>query len=217
MTCAPNLRRLSAVPGRSPTRKYDRQIVADSAGNTLFCWNGKGSSIVSIDRDGDGFAVTVYLDAPALGETRRACAKQCIRALQEYAAAHGFTPARVTERQCRAWCPPNHITTRERSLRLCAGDAAKLYTKMKNAHGCRTRNTNRKTARQTGGEAPPVAPFYSSCKIRKGVSDKPCRYVRLPKAAIVGLRLQEFGQRFRFIANTSRNIKFVEIDFQLLR
>ena len=72
-------------------QEYDRQIVADSAGNTLFCWNGKGNSIVSIDRDGDGFAVTVYLDAPALGETRRACAEQCIRALQDYAAAHDFT------------------------------------------------------------------------------------------------------------------------------
>lgn len=77
-------------------------------------------------------------------------------------------------------------------------------------------NTNRKTARQAGGEAPPVAPFYSSCKIRKGVSDKPCRYVRLPKAAIVGLRLKEFGQRFRFIANTSRNSGIMEIEFQLL-
>ena len=97
-------------------QEYDRQIVADSAGNTLFCWNGKGSSIVSIDRDGDGFAVTVYLDAQALGETRRACAEQCIRALQEYAAAHDFTPGRVTEQQCRAWCPPNHITTREEAF-----------------------------------------------------------------------------------------------------
>ena len=97
-------------------QEYDRQTVADSAGNTLFCWNGKGSSIVSIDRDGDGFAVTVYLDAPALGETRRACAEQCIHALQEYAAAHGFTPARVTERQCRAWCPPNRISTREEAF-----------------------------------------------------------------------------------------------------
>ena len=87
---------------------------------------------------------------------------------------------------------------------------------MKNAHGCMAQNTNRKTARQAGEEAPLVAPFYSSCKIRKGVSDKPCRYVRLPKAAIVGLRLKEFGQRFRFIANTSQNIKFVEIEFQLL-
>ena len=97
-------------------QEYDRQIVADSAGNTLFCWNGKGSSIVSIDRDGDGFAVTVYLDAPALGETRRACAEQCIRALQDYAAAHGFTLARTTEQQCRTWCPPNHITTREEAF-----------------------------------------------------------------------------------------------------
>ena len=97
-------------------QEYDRQIVADSAGNTLFCWNGKGNSIVSIDRAGDGFAVTVYLDAQALGETRRACAEQCIRALQEYAAAHDFTPGRVTEQQCRAWCPPNHITTREEAF-----------------------------------------------------------------------------------------------------
>ena len=30
VTCAPNLRRLSAVPGRSPTRNTTRQIVADS-------------------------------------------------------------------------------------------------------------------------------------------------------------------------------------------
>ena len=97
-------------------QEYDRQIVADSAGNTLFCWNGKGNSIVSIDRDGDGFAVTVYLDAPALGETRRACAEQCIHALQEYAAAHDFTPARVTEQQCRTWCPPNRISTREEAF-----------------------------------------------------------------------------------------------------
>ena len=97
-------------------QEYDRQIVADSAGNTLFCWNGKGNSIVSIDRDGDGFAVTVYLDAPALGETHRACAEQCIHALQEYAAAHDFTPARVTERQCRAWCPPSYISTREEAF-----------------------------------------------------------------------------------------------------
>ena len=97
-------------------QEYDRQIVADSAGNTLFCWNGKGNSIVSIDRDGDGFAVTVYLDAPALGETRRACAEQCIHALQEYAAAHGFTPARVTEQQCRAWCPANRMATQEEAF-----------------------------------------------------------------------------------------------------
>lgn len=97
-------------------QEYDRQIVADSAGNTLFCWNGKGNSIVSIDRAGDGFAVTVYLDAQALGETRRACAEQCIRALQEYAAAHDFTPGRVTEQQCRTWCPPNRISTREEAF-----------------------------------------------------------------------------------------------------
>ena len=97
-------------------QEYDRQIVADSAGNTLFCWNGKGSSIVSIDRDGDGFAVTVYLDAPALGETHRACAEQCIHALQEYAAAHDFTPAWVIEQQCRAWCPPSYISTREEAF-----------------------------------------------------------------------------------------------------
>lgn len=97
-------------------QEYDRKIVADSAGNTLFCWNGKGNSIVSIDRDGDGFAVTVYLDAQALGETRRACAEQCIRALQEYAAAHDFTPARVTEQQCRTWCPPSYISTREEAF-----------------------------------------------------------------------------------------------------
>ena len=97
-------------------QEYDRQIVADSAGNTLFCWNGKGNSIVSIDRDGDGFAVTVYLDAPALGETHRACAEQCIHALQEYAAAHGFTPARVTEQQCRAWCPANRMATQEEAF-----------------------------------------------------------------------------------------------------
>ena len=97
-------------------QEYDRKIVADSAGNTLFCWNGKGNSIVSIDRDGDGFAVTVYLDAPALGETRRACAEQCIQALQDYAAAHGFTLARVTAQQCRAWCPPNYITTQEEAF-----------------------------------------------------------------------------------------------------
>lgn len=97
-------------------QEYDRKIVADSAGNTLFCWNGKGSSIVSIDRDGDGFAVTVYLDAPALGETHRACAEQCIHALQEYAAAHDFTPAWVIERQCRAWCPPSYISTREEAF-----------------------------------------------------------------------------------------------------
>ena len=97
-------------------QEYDRQIVADSAGNTLFCWNGKGSSIVSIDRDGDGFAVTVYLDAQALGETRRACVEQCIRELQQYAAAHGFVPAQVTEQQCRTWCPPNHIATREEAF-----------------------------------------------------------------------------------------------------
>lgn len=97
-------------------QEYDRKIVADSAGNTLFCWNGKGNSIVSIDRDGDGFAVTVYLDAPALGETRRACAEQCIHALQEYAAAHDFTPAWVIEQQCRAWCPPSYISTREEAF-----------------------------------------------------------------------------------------------------
>ena len=97
-------------------QEYDRKIVADSAGNTLFCWNGKGNSIVSIDREGDGFAVTVYLDAPALGETRRACAEQCIQALQDYAAAHGFTLARGTAQQCRAWCPPNHIATREEAF-----------------------------------------------------------------------------------------------------
>ena len=115
-------------------QEYDRQIVADSAGNTLFCWNGKGNSIVSIDRDGDGFAVTVYLDAPALGETRRACAERCIRALQDYAAAHGFTPARVTEQQCRAWCPPNHITTRKKPSAVRWRCCKAIYQNEKAAH-----------------------------------------------------------------------------------
>lgn len=96
--------------------EYDRQVVADSAGNTLFCWCGKGNSLVTIERGGDGFAVTVYLDAQALGETRRACAEQCIHALQEYAAAHGFTPGRVTEQQCRAWCPANRMATQEEAF-----------------------------------------------------------------------------------------------------
>ena len=97
-------------------QEYDRQIVADSAGNTLFCWNGKGNSIVSIDRDGDGFAVTVYLDAQALGERSEPAPNSGIRALLDYAVAHGFTPAQVTGQQCRAWCPPNHIATREEAF-----------------------------------------------------------------------------------------------------
>lgn len=115
-------------------QEYDRQIVADSAGNTLFCWNGKGSSIVSIDRDGDGFAVTVYLDAQALGETRRACAEQCIRALQEYAAAHDFTPGSGHRTAVPHLVPAEPHIHPGRSLRLCAGDAAKLYTRMKKRH-----------------------------------------------------------------------------------
>lgn len=96
--------------------EYDRQVVADSAGNTLFCWCGKGNSLVTIERGGDGFTAIVYLDAQALGETARACVEQCIRELQQYAAAHGFVPAQVTEQQCRTWCPPNHIATREEAL-----------------------------------------------------------------------------------------------------
>ena len=112
-------------------QEYDRKIVADSAGNTLFCWNGKGSSIVSIDRDGDGFAVTVYLDAPALGETRRACAEQCIHALQEYAAAHDFTPGLGHRTAVPRLVPAELHFHPGRSLRLCAGDAARLHTRMK--------------------------------------------------------------------------------------
>lgn len=97
-------------------REYDRQVVAGSDGGTLYSWCGKGGSVVTIERDGDGFAALVYLDAQALGETVRSCAEQCIRALLDYAAAHGFTPAQVTGQQCRAWCPPNHIATREEAF-----------------------------------------------------------------------------------------------------
>ena len=188
-------------------QEYDRKIVADSAGNTLFCWNGKGNSIVSIDRDGDGFAVTVYLDAQALGETRRAV-YPCTARVRCSARLHPGPSHRTAVPHLVPGKSHGHP---RRSLRLCAGDAAKLYTRIKNAHGCMAQNTNRKTARQAGEEAQPVALFYSSCKIRKGVSDKSCRYVRPPKAAITGLCLQEFGQRFRFIANVSRNSKLVEI------
>ena len=39
-----------------------------------------------------------------------------IRALLDYAVAHGFTPAQVTGQQCRAWCPPNHMATREEAF-----------------------------------------------------------------------------------------------------
>lgn len=108
-------------------QEYDRKIVADSAGNTLFCWNGKGNSIVSIDRDGDGFAVTVYLDAPALGETRRAvypctarvrCSARLHPGLGHRTAVPRLVPAEL------------HFHP-GRSLRLCAGDAARLHTRMK--------------------------------------------------------------------------------------
>ncbi len=97
-------------------QEYDRQIVADSAGNTLYSWCGKGNSLVTIERGGDGFTAIVYLDAQALGETTRACAEQCTRELRQYAVAHGFVPAQVTEQQCCAWCPPNHISTREEAF-----------------------------------------------------------------------------------------------------
>ena len=44
------------------------------------------------------------------------CAEHCARTLQDYAAAHGFIPAQVTWPPCRAWCPPNHIATREEAF-----------------------------------------------------------------------------------------------------
>lgn len=111
-------------------QEYDRQIVADSAGNTLFCWNGKGNSIVSIDRDGDGFAVTVYLDAPALGETRRAV-YPCTARVRCSARFHPGPGHRTAVPRLVPAEPHNHPG---RSLRLCAGDAAKLYTRMKKRH-----------------------------------------------------------------------------------
>lgn len=111
-------------------QEYDRQTVADSAGNTLFCWNGKGNSIVSIDRDGDGFAVTVYLDAPALGETRRAV-YPCTARVRCSARFHPGPGHRTAVPRLVPAEPHNHPG---RSLRLCAGDAAKLYIRMKKRH-----------------------------------------------------------------------------------
>ena len=36
--------------------------------------------------------------------------------LKQAAAAHDFTPAWVIEQQCRAWCPPSYISTREEAF-----------------------------------------------------------------------------------------------------
>lgn len=98
-------------------REYSRQVAADSAGNALFYWCDKGNSTVTIERDGDGYSAIVYLNVHTLGKaTARASAEQCILELEEYAAAHGFSPAPVTEQQCRGWCPPNHIASREEAF-----------------------------------------------------------------------------------------------------
>ena len=94
-------------------READLQAVADSRGNILYRWSGKGDSMVLTERDGDGYTAVVYLDAQALGAEAEACVKQCAKELQEYAAAHGFVPETVTGEQCRALCPPGHIATRE--------------------------------------------------------------------------------------------------------
>lgn len=94
-------------------REYSGQVIAESGGNTLYCWCDKGNSTVTIERNENGYMVIVYLDEQALGETTRSCAEQCIRELEAYAAVHGFVPAPPTEQQRRAWCPPNCIATRE--------------------------------------------------------------------------------------------------------
>lgn len=115
-------------------QEYDRQIVADSAGNTLFCWNGKGNSIVSIDRDGGRICgdrlsgrAGIGRDAPSLRRAVYPCAARvrCSARLHPGPSHRTAVPRLVPTE------PHNHPG---RSLRLCAGDAAKLYTRMKKRH-----------------------------------------------------------------------------------